>query len=224
MARVTKNPEERKTEILLAAERLFQSKGYERTAVSDIVKHVGVAQGTFYYYFKSKEEIADALIDRMVERQMEIIRRIADDSSLPGYEKMVRVVTDVFMRRGENLDAEEYLHHESNALLHQKSLVKTVQAYTPVLTSIVEQGVREGAFRTEHPREAVEFFLVGVLFLFDPGIFPWTPDELETKLQAVGETMEKLFGADKGAFAVKRLSPNAIPLLDRRKRIESPNP
>ena len=62
--RVTKDPEERKQELIDAAERLFMERGYEATAVSDIVQEVGVAQGTFYYYFPSKEEILEAIIEK----------------------------------------------------------------------------------------------------------------------------------------------------------------
>ncbi len=49
MVRISKDPEERKNEIVDAAEELFVTKGYEKTSISDIVKKVGVAQGLFYY-------------------------------------------------------------------------------------------------------------------------------------------------------------------------------
>ena len=43
--------------LLDAAVRKFHQKGYQKTRISDIVSEAGVAQGTFYLYFKSKEEI-----------------------------------------------------------------------------------------------------------------------------------------------------------------------
>jgi len=61
--RVTKVPEERKQELIDTAERLFLEKGYEQTTVADIVREIEVAQGTFYYYFSSKEEILEAIIE-----------------------------------------------------------------------------------------------------------------------------------------------------------------
>jgi AcrR family transcriptional regulator len=64
MVIISKNPQERWNELLNAAVELFSKKSYQQTVVSDIVKRVGVSQGTFYYYFMSKEEIADELIDR----------------------------------------------------------------------------------------------------------------------------------------------------------------
>jgi len=57
MTRIVKAPDVRRSELIACAQRLFYSKGYENTSVSDIVNEVGVAKGTFYYYFKSKQAI-----------------------------------------------------------------------------------------------------------------------------------------------------------------------
>ena len=66
MARpVKKEPEQWKNEILDAAQKLFLSKGYEETSVSDIMKEAGGAKGMFYRFFESKEEAMQALGDRM---------------------------------------------------------------------------------------------------------------------------------------------------------------
>ena len=64
MARPPQDPQVRITEILNAAEPLFYSKGYHETAISDIAQKMGVAYGVVYYYFKSKEELLEALINR----------------------------------------------------------------------------------------------------------------------------------------------------------------
>lgn len=62
--RVTKDSEERRNELIEAAERLFSEKGIANTAVSAIVKEVNVAQGLFYYYFKSKDDVIEAISDK----------------------------------------------------------------------------------------------------------------------------------------------------------------
>jgi AcrR family transcriptional regulator len=63
--RIVKEAKERKNEILDAAEELFAAKGYEETSTGDILDRVGIARGTLYYHFKSKEDILDALIERI---------------------------------------------------------------------------------------------------------------------------------------------------------------
>ncbi|MCX6679994.1 MAG: helix-turn-helix domain containing protein [Methanothrix sp.] len=66
MKRITKVPEERRRELIDTAERLFMEKGYEHTAISDIVKELNIAQGTLYYYFRSKEDILEAVVDKSI--------------------------------------------------------------------------------------------------------------------------------------------------------------
>ena len=77
MARIVKEADERRNEILDAAETLFTEKGYSKTTIIDILNQVGIAKGTFYYYFKSKEEVMDAIIERFIEQDVQKARLIA---------------------------------------------------------------------------------------------------------------------------------------------------
>jgi AcrR family transcriptional regulator len=65
--RVTKRPEERREDILDAALRVFVAKGIGNTTVSDITDGAGVAKGTFYLYYDSKEALLGALKERFVD-------------------------------------------------------------------------------------------------------------------------------------------------------------
>jgi len=69
--RVTKSPEERRRDLLDAAVRVFADKGVAGATVSDIAKAAGVAKGTFYLYFSSKEHLLGALKERFVDEMME---------------------------------------------------------------------------------------------------------------------------------------------------------
>ena len=69
MAR-NKYPEITEARILDAAERLFLEKGYENTTIQDIVDALGdLTKGAVYHHFKSKEEIVDAVGDRMFRQR-----------------------------------------------------------------------------------------------------------------------------------------------------------
>ncbi|MCL2318498.1 MAG: TetR/AcrR family transcriptional regulator, partial [Treponema sp.] len=69
--RIVKEPEIRKNEILDAAEKLFGHKGYGSATINDILGMVNIAKGTFYYYFKSKEDVLDALVERRIRIGLE---------------------------------------------------------------------------------------------------------------------------------------------------------
>ena len=60
--RISKEPEERKQEILETAIKLFSVNGFEKTSISDIAKEIGIAQGLCYRYFPSKDVLFQSAI------------------------------------------------------------------------------------------------------------------------------------------------------------------
>lgn len=74
----TKAPEVRRDELMNAAERLFLDKGIAATSVDQVVAAAGVAKGTFYLYFNSKESLLAALQDRFVLLFCELLQQAMD--------------------------------------------------------------------------------------------------------------------------------------------------
>src|SRR5271157_4035706 len=99
MGRISKDPTVRKQELVMAACELIKEKGFEQVSVSDIVKKVGVAQGTFYYYFQTKYDILDAVIDHYMEDAIGHIQLIEADSSLNALEKL-RIIINYSLKVG----------------------------------------------------------------------------------------------------------------------------
>ncbi len=71
--RTTESASVRTVQLLKAARKVFRAKGYARANVSDIVREVGVAQGTFYLYFRSKRDIAVSLRDGLMETMAQAV-------------------------------------------------------------------------------------------------------------------------------------------------------
>lgn len=199
--RILKKPEERRNEILDAAELLFGTKGYARTTVNDILQETGIAKGTLYYYYQSKEEIMNALVERFISHGLAAAQAIAANPDLHPYEKIRRIISAQNQDIPRKEPIIEQLHRINNAEMHQKSLVETVLKLTPVLTEVVEEGIRKGVFHTSTPKEVVEFLLVSSQFLFDKGIFQWEPQEIRTKAQAFSQIIETTLGAERGSFS-----------------------
>ena len=201
MARIVKEADERRNEILDAAETLITEKGYSKTTIIDILNQVGIAKGTFYYYFKSKEEVMDAIIERFIEQDVQKARLIAMDKSISPVRKICRIIAAGQPRTDGPKDRMiEESHLPANALMHEKSIVRSILALSPILGEIASQGVKERLFSTEHPLEAMQILLVSGQILFDSSMFTWTPCEMEQKINGFIEAMEAVLGAEKGTF------------------------
>ena len=199
--RVSKSPEERKKEILDVAEELFTTKGYAETTINDILQKIGIAKGTFYYYFKSKEDVMDAIVDRFIEIGVREAENIAQDSTIKAPEKIFQIIMAQNPDDSGKGKMIEELHRVNNAEMHQKSLVETILKLTPILTEVIEQGIDEGTFNTPYPKETVEVLLVSSGFLFDEGIFQWEASELMQKAIAFTYILETTLGAEAGSFS-----------------------
>ena len=195
-----KEPEGRRNEILDVAEALFFTKGYNKATVNDILSEIGIAKGTFYYYFKSKEEVMNAIVIRIIDNGVKLAEAIAENPRLTVQEKLLQII----MAQSPDIEKKEQvleqLHQVENAQMHQKSLVQTILRLTPVLTKVLEQGIKEGLFSTPYPQESIECLLVSSQFLFDEGLFQWEPEELVRKIQAYIYMMEKTLGAKEGSL------------------------
>lgn len=200
--RILKKPEERKSEILDIAEILFTSRGYNKTTINDILNEAKIAKGTFYYYFKSKEEVMDAVVMRYIDSGTEFIKEIAENSNLSAREKLFLIITksNAEDQNKKEVMIEEF-HKANNAEMHQKSLIMTITILTPIITKIIEQGIKEGVFKTDYPKEIVEIFLVSSQFLFDEGIFQWKEEDIIKKAKALEEVMERSLNTEKGIFS-----------------------
>ncbi|MCC8356281.1 MAG: TetR/AcrR family transcriptional regulator [Oscillospiraceae bacterium] len=194
--RITKDAKERRNEILDIAQRLFHEKGYGQTTIEDILKEAGIAKGTIYYHFKSKEEILSAMIDRQLDRREEEFCRIAENETLTPVEKLMQVIS----LQAQQGTLAEGLHEKENAELHQKTFQRSLLRFAPIMTKIVEQGIKKGDFSTPYPREGVELLFCASQ-LHDPGVFSWTPEEYRKKMDAFFWMTEATLGISPEATA-----------------------
>lgn len=169
MARVTKNPQERTNELIDAAEELFLTNGYDKTSVSDIVKKIGVAQGTFYYYFQTKEEILDAIAVRyftMIRGECEKI-----DRGQPAPQQlrlMFYALFRVSMRPGKQGNGRlfRYLFPEKHFHLLERIEQKGYEMLRPFFLQLIEQGAAEGSMQVVRIEATVDLITCIVERLF----------------------------------------------------------
>jgi AcrR family transcriptional regulator len=200
MVRVLKDPKERRDEILDVADELFRTKGYEATTTNDILDKAGIARGTLYYYFKAKDDILNAVIDRSIDRGVEQLYQIVGDDRMNAVQKLKLIVSNGFQNPEEHEEFFDYLHKKETDVMHLRSLIQSVKKFSPVFAEIIRQGIGEGTFKTEYSLQLSEFIMVISNFLFDPGMFSLSKEEYVKKMKALEDMMETTLRAEKGTF------------------------
>ena len=165
--RVVKTAEERKNEILDVAEELFSSYGFEETSTNDIIARIGIARGTLYHHFQSKEEILDAVIERLTTRIIAKAAVIIHDKRRPLVDRLVDGILALNVDSNLGHEVMAQVHKPQNALLHQKMQEQLISGVVPLLAELFEEGCEVGVFSTPYPREAAEMIIVYSNIAFD---------------------------------------------------------
>jgi TetR/AcrR family transcriptional repressor of nem operon len=217
MARII-NEEEyavKRKEILVAAQKLVYTHGYDQMSIQDILDELGISKGAFYHYFDSKLALLDGLVDMMLDEVEQVLRPILQ-TDLSAIEKLRRYFetggrwkTD---RKAFMLDLLRVWYTDSNALVRQKQEAAAIKRIAPMLAQIIRQGVSEGAFTTAYPDEigsmiwglaqGITDHVAGLLLADKPQ--PDAYQRLEAVLGAYSDAVERILGA----------SPGSLPLAD----------
>ncbi len=201
LARITKDPEERKAEIINTAEVLFSEKGFRNVAVSDIVKKVGVAQGTFYYYFESKEDLLNQALERSLDGITQNMSLIAEKSELNAQQKLQSILKIALLSGLGKQNMTEHMDNSRDNEIHSKLEEKFHGKFYPVLVDIIEQGIKEGHFVLDSYREATQILLFGIQGYMH-AIYPCLKDRetVNEKMKAIEEVIVKVLGLKKGSI------------------------
>ncbi len=199
MARTVKKPFERRADIIKTARHLFQTKEYDKATMQDVMDALGIAKGTIYHYFKSKEELLEAVIEEIVDKNLEKMKKLMAEAKGNAIQKMQKLL------EAGNLAAEEskildQLHKPANSAMHTRLLVATLLKQAPLYAELIQQGCEEKLFQVSNPLECAEFMLFAGQFLTDLGVYPWTMEDLSRRIHAFPELLEQLLRAPAGSF------------------------
>lgn len=198
--RVIKEHDERRNEILDAAERLFRVKGYGKCTVNDILKEVAIAKGTFYYYFKSKEEVMDAIVARYRESIVSRAEKILEKDDINPEEKLMQAFRAMQIKDKVDRHVLDKLHKTENVLLHQKTLNQIVTAMAPILVKVIEEGIEKNVWRCRYPLQYMQIFLAASLTLTDEGVFELDADSQIQVMAALISMLEKMLDVPEDSF------------------------
>ena len=158
--RVTKEPEERRQEIIETAMRLFYEKGYEKTSIADIAKAIGVAQGLCYRYFPSKEALFDCTVDQYAQTLADRLTPPADSLKRPLKEILGQMPMDT---EADGSVFYQVFHEADNKKFHDQLSLKVCEKLVPGVTAMLARARENGEIDIEDVETAARFCVYGQL-------------------------------------------------------------
>lgn len=177
--------------ILDTLEKLLKKKSIEEISVSEIAKEAGIAKGSIYYYFKSKDEILYAVIERRYKEPLSVAHNLCSQAKIPPITKMAMVFqacrdsSREFLSSGQDL-----ITGGQQALLHQKYLNYIIKELKPILTEILNQANASGDLDFEDTSALAEIVLIVLTVKLDNTIYPASSEEIARTISGLIKLLE----------------------------------
>ena len=149
--------DKRRSEIVGAAARVFSRKGFNGASMDDIVRESGLSKGLLYWYFKSKDAIIVAIMERMFRPEMERIRRLASTEGTAA--QRILGLAEYSTRQIEAMSRFIPITFDYYALAFRNRAVREIfreffEVFLDEVAAVIEQGIASGEFRKIDPRAA----------------------------------------------------------------------
>ena len=186
--------------ILDVAEKMFIEQGFDQTSIAQILDATQIAKGTLYYYFTSKEEIMDAIIERWIDRSFEQVRIWVERKQLPILERLMGALASLNMQK-DGQELLDHLHAPQNALLHEKTNQILLRKVPQILYPLFQEGFQTGEMQTAYRYESIAMKLTYSMKIFNSSFQTLDQAEKNHKIQAFIYLLEKIFQTKEGYFS-----------------------
>jgi len=202
--------------IVQTAFSLFLDFGYENTSVQAIIDAVGIAKGTFYHHFKSKETMLVDLVEGLSRRMAEVIAPIVADPSLDAGQKLVAAARVAVAQKQEDFGPHTLLlvkqmRSKGNRLLADSIDEILSKWILPQYALVIGQGVTEGLFQVRNPDLAADL-IVGTIMAMKNRVFDLfiaaaegdqaALEDLVDLYASIEEAIERILGASAGSLPI----------------------
>lgn len=202
----------RRDEILDVAERLVAARGYERVSIQDVQDELGCSRGAIYHYFRSKQALLEAMVDRTAGNTMGVVEPIAGDPTLTATQKLQAVFDTAGRFKAQRSDVllavMRSWYAPDNDLLRARLTSAAFGRLTPLMAAIIRQGTAAGemdATAPDHAATIITALFVGssdalYRLLIDRLDGRIAFQEVESFMGAYNEAIERILGLAPGSF------------------------
>ncbi|MBP3891164.1 MAG: TetR/AcrR family transcriptional regulator [Solobacterium sp.] len=161
---IHQDPDTRREEFVDAAEKLFKQNGIVETTINAIVKEMDVAKGLFYYYFKSKDDVIDAISQKYSEAfEKTIGKTLKEDSFEDRIQQFIKNVIVSFKELWDNLHGEK--EEIDLTLLASRSMEDAKAMASNLFEKLLEEGIESDKIEIKNPRYFADLMISGIVDL-----------------------------------------------------------
>jgi len=163
---------ETRARIVDAAEALFRSMGYQKTAVADIARDLGMSPANVYRFFPSKAAINEAIAARLLSGVLDDVRVLAADRAISPPDRLRRLLRLVFDSHLRLFFAERRLHDMVIAAMaeHWGVIEGFVSDIRAALAAVITEGMEGGDFAPGNPAEQASLVQKAMLCWMHPAM------------------------------------------------------
>lgn len=203
----------KKSDIIKISRQLFYTKGYSNTSIQNIIDIANIAKGTFYHYFKSKEDLLNQLTDIDVDGLYSVIEKI-EKMQIDAKSKLLKIFQSATSWKNDNISALKPLIKviisDSNLILRNNILQHQNSKLAPLYARIISQGVDEGVFHVRDKEYTSKFLICSfdyygnqVYKFFEQSTYSKViEDEFINLLRNFEDTIERLLGTHSGSIKI----------------------
>lgn len=180
--------------ILDAMQELMSTSSISSISVQEIAQKAGIGKGSIYYYFSSKNEIIEAVIERSYSCVLDEGKALAVSQDTDVFEKM-KIIYQACLDSSMELRRQEVIgsvnEQQQIALIHQKFSQVIISKMQPILTDIFRQAVQEEKMHCEYPQETARIVLTVLTVTLDNYLAPVSQDQIRKILSTFAKMQEK---------------------------------
>ena len=186
--------------ILNAMQELMATSPAQSISVSELAQKAGIGKGSIYYYFSSKNDIIEGVIERSYSRVLDEGRALAASLDIDAFQKMEIIYhacldSSLELKRQEALNT--FYEQQQSAFTHQKFARVIISKLEPILSDIIRQGIAEGTIHCDYPEETARIVLTVLTITLDNNLTPANQEQIHKILTAFARMQEDGMGISK---------------------------
>lgn len=210
MARVTKDSEIRRAELLDVAFELCQSQSFESMSVEQVTGAAGVAKGTFYHYFASKSDLQEQMVARLGDAIFDHLSQALTNLEGSGAQRLGGLMhaSASFKAAQTDLSYASFLYRDQNFALRHRLYAAWRERARAVIAPVIVDGVKDGSIRVSDVEVATDLVL---LLWFDAADHLWSraitasdaPSFAAVMVEgaaAITQAQERILGVPQGTY------------------------